>query len=339
MRATRIMVNLRPKMKAISEAHAKRTDADADKEQRQALKALYKEYDFSPSSGCFPALIQIPVFLGLYQLLLHMARPTEGIDATVIHPIGFLSSDEVRSFLKVRIWDIPVPAYVSMSPEQLEELGTNRDDVFWFVLPLVVIATVFTVGNMAYSIWRSYLTLDHENRVAIRMNRFIMFMVLMMPFMLITAAMYSPVPSAIVVYWVANNLWTLSQIVIISVMLDRKHPLTDEFENFQDEAFERRLEKESELKHNKEEIRKHRVLMFLEPHKLPAHRAEIKRIKEEMRSKKLAERQEKRDIRRQRSEAKKERREQLKAEKEAAQQDVSGSEQPNDSQPSGDIQP
>ncbi|WJZ03896.1 membrane protein insertase YidC [Corynebacterium freiburgense] len=318
LRATRIMVNLRPQTKAIADSFAKRTDADADKEQREAIKALHKEHNFNASSGCFPALIQIPVFIGLYQVLLHMARPVEGIDAEVIHPIGFLNSDEVRSFLKVRIWDIPVPAYVSMSPEQLVQLNTNRDDVFWFVLPLVVVATIFTVGNMAYSIRRSYLTIDHENRVALRMNRFIIFMVLVIPFMLISAAVYSPVPAAIVVYWVANNLWTLAQIVVISVLLDRKMPLTDEFENFQDEAFVRRLEKETARKERKRSIRRHRLLMLVQPHKLLEHRREIIRIKKEYREQIRAEREKKREIRRLRMAAKKERRTQRSSKKESA---------------------
>lgn len=318
--ATRMMVNMRPRLKAVQAEFADRTDADADKEQRAAMNEIYKEHNFSPKAGCFPALIQLPVFIGLYNLLIHMARPVEGIDASLIHPIGFLSSDEVRSFLQTRIWNIPVPAYVSMSAEQFQDLGTNRDEVFWFVLPLVVVASFFTIGNMSYSISRSYLTLDHENRVAVRMNHIIIGMVLIIPLMLISAAMYSPVPSAIVVYWVANNLWTLGQIVVLNFLIDKRYPLTQEFESFQDEAFERRVEKESQRRLFKWSIRKHRLMMLLQPHKFQEHRAAARTAKKEKRAQLNADREQKRLVRQQRNAAKRERREQLKAQKLAEEQ-------------------
>ncbi|MDO5076691.1 membrane protein insertase YidC [Corynebacterium sp.] len=329
--ATRMMVNMRPRIKALRDSFAERTDADADKEERAALNALYKEQNFNPKSGCFPALVQIPVFIGLYQLLLRMARPVEGFNATTIHPIGFLGSDEVRAFLKVRIWDVPVPSYVAMQAEQLQQLGTNRDDVFWFVLPLVVVATFFTIGNMSYSISRSYLTIDHENRIALRMNRIVIGMVLIMPLVLINAAMYSPVPAAIVVYWVANNLWTLGQIVVLNFLLDKKYPLTQEFESFQDEAFERRVEQESERKLYQWDIRKRRLLMLVQPHKFLQHYAELRVAKQEKKEKLRSEQQARKEVRRQRNAAKRQRREELKAAKLAQQ---NGQQQPEAAPPS-----
>jgi YidC/Oxa1 family membrane protein insertase len=35
------------------------------------MMALYKEYGVNPMSGCLPMLLQVPVFFGLYQVLLY----------------------------------------------------------------------------------------------------------------------------------------------------------------------------------------------------------------------------------------------------------------------------
>ncbi len=59
------MKQLAPMMQQIREKHK------GDKETiNKEVMALYKTYGVNPASGCMPILIQMPVFLGLYQALL-----------------------------------------------------------------------------------------------------------------------------------------------------------------------------------------------------------------------------------------------------------------------------
>ena len=60
------MKKLQPMMKKLREKH--KDDKEAlNKEMMQ----LYKTYKVNPAGGCLPIVVQIPVFIGLYQALLN----------------------------------------------------------------------------------------------------------------------------------------------------------------------------------------------------------------------------------------------------------------------------
>jgi YidC/Oxa1 family membrane protein insertase len=59
------MQNLQPEIKALRERIKDPTQLN------QEMFALYKRKGVNPMGGCFPVLIQIPVFLGLYNALLN----------------------------------------------------------------------------------------------------------------------------------------------------------------------------------------------------------------------------------------------------------------------------
>lgn len=60
----RQMSQLTPLLKEIKEKHKETTV------QQQKTMELYKEYGINPMAGCFPALIQMPLFLIVYQAML-----------------------------------------------------------------------------------------------------------------------------------------------------------------------------------------------------------------------------------------------------------------------------
>jgi len=59
------MQEIQPKMKAVQEVYK-----NDKQQQQQAMMELYKQEGVSPMGGCFPMLLQIPVFFALYQTLL-----------------------------------------------------------------------------------------------------------------------------------------------------------------------------------------------------------------------------------------------------------------------------
>jgi len=59
------MKALQPKMKAIQDRHK-----DDRQKQQQEIMALYKEEGVNPLAGCLPLLLQIPIFFGLYKVLM-----------------------------------------------------------------------------------------------------------------------------------------------------------------------------------------------------------------------------------------------------------------------------
>lgn len=58
------MANLQPKLTVLRERFAD----DPSKQQQETMK-LFKEHGVNPLSGCFPILMQLPIFIGLYSVL------------------------------------------------------------------------------------------------------------------------------------------------------------------------------------------------------------------------------------------------------------------------------
>lgn len=62
IRSTRKMADIKPHLDKLKERHK----GDAQKIQAETMR-LYKEHGINPAAGCLPILIQLPVFIALYQ--------------------------------------------------------------------------------------------------------------------------------------------------------------------------------------------------------------------------------------------------------------------------------
>ncbi len=73
IKATKKMADLKPHLDVLKQKH---------KGDKQALAtaqmALYKEHGVNPAGGCLPALIQIPVFIALYQSIINILPGSGG---------------------------------------------------------------------------------------------------------------------------------------------------------------------------------------------------------------------------------------------------------------------
>lgn len=67
IKATKKMADLKPHLDELKQKHKGDKQALA-----QAQMALYKEHGVNPAGGCLPAIIQIPVFIALYQAIINI---------------------------------------------------------------------------------------------------------------------------------------------------------------------------------------------------------------------------------------------------------------------------
>lgn len=67
IKATKKMSDLKPLLSELKKNHG-----DNKQTLAQAQMALYKEHGVNPAGGCLPALIQIPIFIALYQTILNV---------------------------------------------------------------------------------------------------------------------------------------------------------------------------------------------------------------------------------------------------------------------------
>jgi YidC/Oxa1 family membrane protein insertase len=77
MKSSQAMSKLQPELKKLQEKYKN----DREKLASEQMK-LYREYGFNPLSGCLPLIIQFPIFIGLYQAIIHAlaANPMQLLD-------------------------------------------------------------------------------------------------------------------------------------------------------------------------------------------------------------------------------------------------------------------
>ncbi|QQG43745.1 MAG: membrane protein insertase YidC [Candidatus Daviesbacteria bacterium] len=66
LRSAKIIAELKPQVDALKKKHTDRQSLALAQSQ------LYKQHGVNPAAGCLPALIQLPLFWGLYQAILHL---------------------------------------------------------------------------------------------------------------------------------------------------------------------------------------------------------------------------------------------------------------------------
>ena len=69
IRSSRAMMQIQPELQALQKKYGK----DREKLMQEQMR-LYKENKVNPAAGCLPLLIQMPIWIGLYQGLYHLAQ-------------------------------------------------------------------------------------------------------------------------------------------------------------------------------------------------------------------------------------------------------------------------
>tara|TARA_Y100000992_G_scaffold274103_1_gene216736 strand:- start:323 stop:1999 length:1677 start_codon:yes stop_codon:yes gene_type:complete len=164
------MKALQPEMVRLKELHK-----DDKMKLQQAMMALYKKEKVNPMSGCFPILVQIPVFFALYKVLfvtIEMRQMpfygwihdlSERDPTSIFNLFGLLPYD-VPSFLIIGVW--PVAMGVSMWIQQkLNPAPTDamQAKIFaFFPLFLTVILAPFPSGLVIYWTVNNILTMAQQ---------------------------------------------------------------------------------------------------------------------------------------------------------------------------------
>ncbi|WP_165857946.1 membrane protein insertase YidC [Corynebacterium alimapuense] len=275
LRSSRTTVRMRPELTALNEEFQHRTDKESVAQHQQRRKELQKRYNYRPAAGCLPMLIQIPVFLGLYRVVLSMSRPTESLQVAADFRVGFLTAPEINSFLNAEFNGVPLPAYVAMSTDQLSSLGTTAEEVLGLVLPTLLLAVAFTVLNLSMSLYFSSKTLDWGSPAVQAIRRFQIGLTIFVPVILLSLGLLSPLPVAIILYWFANNLWTLAQSLTFQLMLNHRMPLDEAYQAHHKKQRDTARETNKEKRTYRASVRRRKALGVIKPWRIPEIRREL----------------------------------------------------------------
>ncbi|WP_028475920.1 membrane protein insertase YidC [Nocardia sp. CNY236] len=212
VRTTKQMQELQPQIKELQKKYK-------NDRQKMALEMqkLQKENGFSPLMGCLPILAQIPVFLGLFHVLRSFNRTGHGFGQLGMTPEQnantanyVFSATDVQSFLSARIFGAPISAFITTGTQQLEAFADfggmpSRVSIAIVAIPLMIIAGLATHFNARASVARQTPEAA-ANPQAAMMNKLALWV---FPLGVLVGGPFLPI--AILLYWVANNIWTYGQ--------------------------------------------------------------------------------------------------------------------------------
>lgn len=116
-RSSKAMQELQPKIKELQKKHAK------DRQRlTQETMALYQQYHVNPMAGCLPMLLQIPIFLGVYQSILHLSQG----GATSAYSTSFLWVSDLATPDKFHILPILAAVFQFVQTKMMRPQGQEK---------------------------------------------------------------------------------------------------------------------------------------------------------------------------------------------------------------------
>lgn len=125
MSSMKKLAEIKPQLDELTKKHA----ADKRKLQEEQLK-LYKEAGVNPAAGCLPALVQIPVFIALYNVFLKILGGRD-----LLSVIGEINKEiyPFLSFLKISSFNLSFfGANLASKPNEWKNVG-----VWILIIPAV----------------------------------------------------------------------------------------------------------------------------------------------------------------------------------------------------------
>ena len=161
------MKMVQPKMLEIREKYA-----DDKMKQQQAMMELYKTEKINPIAGCWPVLIQIPVFFALYKVLyitiemrhapfFGWIRDLAAPDPTSLFNLFGLLPFAVPEFLHIGVWPLimGVTMFLQMRMNPTPPDPTQAMIFTWMPVIFTFMLASFPAGLVIYWAWNNSLSI------------------------------------------------------------------------------------------------------------------------------------------------------------------------------------
>ena len=170
---------------------------DKEKLQMEMMK-IYRENNVSMTGGCMPLLIQMPILIGLYRVIMNMAN-----DATM--NFNFYSMDLSK---------VPSMAVNAITKGDFSNIGT----IMLILIPALAIFTSWLSMKVTQLKQPKNNGQDQAAQMTSSMN-------LMMPIM--TGFFTLTLPAGMGLYWIASNVFQILQHIALDKILEKEEDMTD----------------------------------------------------------------------------------------------------------------
>ncbi|CAM2774450.1 membrane protein insertase YidC [Saccharomonospora xinjiangensis] len=203
VRSMKKMQDFAPEVKKIQKKYA-------NDRQRQAMEMqkLQKEHGVNPLGSCLPMLLQIPVFIGLNWVLRNF-RP--GGQSNY-----FFDADDVASYVDAQIFGVNLGDAIN----HLGMMGGSGEpgwhwDVAPVAVPLMIVASIATHFTARHSVSRQNPASATQQTAV--MNKLTLYI---FPAGVLVFGAFFPI--GLLIYWLANNMWTLGQQRFVYTRIDKE---------------------------------------------------------------------------------------------------------------------
>ncbi len=155
---------------------------DDKMKQQQAMMELYKKEKINPLAGCWPIMIQIPVFFALYKVLfvtLEMRhapffgwiRDLAAPDPTSVFNLFGLLPFDVPTFLMIGVWPLlmGITMFLQMQMNPTPPDPTQAMIFKWMPIVFTFMLATFPAGLVIYWAWNNFLSILQQG-VIMRRN-------------------------------------------------------------------------------------------------------------------------------------------------------------------------
>lgn len=194
--SSRKSLEIQPEIQRIQKKYrGKKDQFSREAMQRETMEA-YKKAGTNPFASCLPLLIQMPIFLGLVQVLTDANNQRPGV--------GLLTQDLAILFSQSTLFDV-VPLHMTM------QAGFETGSV-----PVIITAILLTVIMCATQFYTQLQIMTKNQTPAMKespmykQQRILLYIIPV--FLLISAWLF---PLGTMFYWLVSNIYTLVQQLII----------------------------------------------------------------------------------------------------------------------------
>ena len=174
------MKKIQPHIQKLKEIHK-----DNPQKLNKEMMELYKKYNVNPLGGCLPMLLQMPIFIALYQ--------------------GLMKSIELKGESFLWIKDLAQPDAVPL-PFSLPVIGSSIN-----ILPILMVIVMVLQQKITQGLTGSALSDEQASQQKM--------MMVIMPLMF--GFIFYKMPSGLVLYWFTNTiLMTIEQTLISKRMAE-----------------------------------------------------------------------------------------------------------------------
>ncbi|MGQ0839985.1 membrane protein insertase YidC [Actinokineospora sp.] len=200
VRSMRKMQEFAPEIKKLQKKYSN------DKQKlAQEMQKLQSQHGVNPLGGCLPMLLQIPVFIGLFHVLREF-KPgkTENY---------FFDERGVSSYIAADLFGARLSNWITQPAVELANFEVSRGAIIVVAVPLMILASALTHLTARHSVARQ--NPDAANQQTALMNKLTLYI---FPLGVLIGGFFFPI--GLLIYWLANNGWTLMQQYVVYRKID-----------------------------------------------------------------------------------------------------------------------